>query len=47
MFSYSTMIASVKLKTFEVRKLGAIAFGVEQKVGSKIIIPRLLTSEEK
>jgi V/A-type H+/Na+-transporting ATPase subunit C len=47
MFSYSTMIASVKLKTFEVRNLGAIAFGVEQKVGSKTIIPRLLTSEEK
>jgi len=47
MFSYSTMIASVKLKTFEVRNLGAIAFGVEQKVGSKTIIPRLLMSEEK
>ena len=47
MFSYSTMIAAVKLKSFEVRNLGAIAFGVEQKVGSKIILPRLLTTEEK
>jgi V/A-type H+/Na+-transporting ATPase subunit C len=47
MFSYSTMIAAVKLKSFEVRNLGAIAFGVEQKVGSKIIMPRLRTSEEK
>ncbi len=47
MFSYSTMIAAVKLKSFEVRNLGAIAFGVEQKVGSKTIIPRLLTSDEK
>ena len=47
MFSYSTMIAAVKLKSFEVRNLGAIAFGVEQKVGSKTIMPRLRTSEEK
>ena len=47
MFSYSTMIAAVKLKSFEVRNLGAIAFGVEQKVGSKNIMPRLRTSEEK
>jgi V/A-type H+-transporting ATPase subunit C len=47
MFSYSTMIAAVKLKAIEVRNLGAIAFGVEQKVGSKTIMPRLLTREEK
>ena len=47
MFSYSTMIAAVKLKSFEVRNLGAIAFGVEQKVGSKTIMPRLRTSEER
>jgi V/A-type H+/Na+-transporting ATPase subunit C len=47
MFSYSTMIAAVKLKSIEVRNLGAIAFGVEQKVGSKTIMPRLLTREEK
>lgn len=47
MFSYSTMIAAVKLKSFEVRNLGAIAFGVEQKVGSKTIMPRLRMSEEK
>ena len=47
MFSYSTMISAVKLKSIEVRNLGAIAFGVEQKVGSKIILPRLLTVEEK
>ena len=47
MFSYSTMIAAVKLKSFEVRNLGAIAFGVEQKVGSKTIMPRLRMSEER
>jgi V/A-type H+-transporting ATPase subunit C len=47
MFSYSTMIAAVKLKSIEVRNLGAIAFGVEQKIGSKIIMPRLLTVAEK
>jgi V/A-type H+/Na+-transporting ATPase subunit C len=47
MFSYSTMIAAVKLKSIEVRNLGAIAFGIEQKVGSKTIIPRLLMREEK
>jgi hypothetical protein len=47
MFSYATMISAVKLKAIEVRNLGAIAFGVEQRVGSNNIIPRLLLIQEK
>jgi V/A-type H+-transporting ATPase subunit C len=42
MFSYATMIASIKLKQYEVKNLGTICFGVEQHLNPKDIISHLL-----
>jgi V/A-type H+-transporting ATPase subunit C len=40
--SPAVMLATIKLKEDEVRRLSAIAFGVEQKLGSRIIIDKAL-----
>ncbi len=45
MFTYSTMIAAIKLKMAEVRNLAAIATAVEQKVGTDVVMSKLLLPE--
>ena len=45
MFTYSTMIAAIKLKTIEVRNIAAIASAVEQKVAADVVIAKLLLPE--
>lgn len=45
MFTYSTMVAAVKLKMIEVRNLAAIASAVEQKVATDVVMSKLLLPE--
>jgi V/A-type H+-transporting ATPase subunit C len=42
MFTYSTMIAAIKMKMTEVRNLAAIATAVEQKVPTDVVMSKLL-----
>ncbi|MGH9876113.1 MAG: V0D/AC39 family V-type ATPase subunit [Nitrososphaerales archaeon] len=45
MFTYSTMIAAIKLKIIEVRNLSAIASAIEQKVPADVVMSKLLLPE--
>jgi len=45
MFTYSIMIAAIKLKMIEVRNLAAIASAVEQKVATDVVMSKLLLPE--
>jgi V/A-type H+-transporting ATPase subunit C len=45
MFTYSTMIAAIKLKMIEVRNLAAIASAVDQKVATDVVMSKLLLAE--
>jgi V/A-type H+-transporting ATPase subunit C len=45
MFTYSTMVAAVKLKMIEVRNLSAIASAIEQKVPTDVVMSKLLLPE--
>ncbi|QLH03615.1 ATPase [Nitrosopumilus cobalaminigenes] len=45
MFSFATIIGITKLTSFEVRNLAAIAYAVEQKIGTDITMAKLIVKE--
>jgi V/A-type H+-transporting ATPase subunit C len=45
MFTYSTMVAAIKLRMVEVRNLAAIASAVEQKVPADVVMSKLMLPE--
>ena len=45
MFSFATIIGITKLTSFEVRNLAAIAYAVEQKIGTDITMSKLIVKE--
>lgn len=47
MFSFATSIGIVKLTSFEVRNIAAIAFAVEQKISPETTVSRLIVEEEE
>jgi V/A-type H+-transporting ATPase subunit C len=47
MFSFSTIIGIMKLTTYEVRNISAIAFAVEQKISPQITMSRLIIEAEE
>ncbi|MDH5657866.1 MAG: V-type ATPase subunit [Nitrosopumilus sp.] len=46
MFSFATIIGIIKLTSFEVRNLAAIAFAVEQKISTEVTMSKLILQEE-
>lgn len=44
-FSFSTVVAIVRLLDYEIRNLSSIAFGVEQKIPTETVMERLIVKE--
>jgi V/A-type H+-transporting ATPase subunit C len=45
MFSFATVIGILKLTTFEIRNLSAIAFAVEQQIPVQTVMSKLVITE--
>jgi V/A-type H+-transporting ATPase subunit C len=45
MFSYSTVVAIVRLIEYEVRNLSSITFAVEQKISPDVTMSKLILKE--